>query len=209
MEMQKNSLQQEAAAGSKQTENPMIKKRWFGRGIYGSKDVPIRLLDGFITAVIILIVGMIVFFAVNGGFAVTFDSRGGSEVAAQKLRHGSTVVEPETPFKPGYTFDGWYYESNEEADWNFAVDKVEGDLTLVAKWTPAQITVKFDLDGGTWGKIGEVPEQSVTFGEKYGELPQPSKEGAEFAGWFYSGMEITEDTTVTMSGEHVLTAQWK
>ncbi len=21
-------------------ENPMVKKRWFGRGIYGSKDVP-------------------------------------------------------------------------------------------------------------------------------------------------------------------------
>ena len=29
-------------------ENPMIKKRWFGRGIYGSKDVPIRVLDACI-----------------------------------------------------------------------------------------------------------------------------------------------------------------
>ena len=31
-----------------QGENPMIRKRWFGRGIYGSKDVPIRILDGII-----------------------------------------------------------------------------------------------------------------------------------------------------------------
>ena len=34
-------------------ENPMIKKRWFGRGIYASKDVPIRILDACIGAMII------------------------------------------------------------------------------------------------------------------------------------------------------------
>ncbi|MDO4331630.1 MAG: InlB B-repeat-containing protein [Eubacteriales bacterium] len=189
-------------------ENPMVKKRWFGRGIYGSKDVPIRLLDGFIGIVIVAIVAMTAYFAVNGGFYVTFDSRGGSEVESQKLRHGSLVSEPETPVRPGYTFEGWYLESNEEAGWNFAVDKIEGDLTLVAKWAPAQIMVKFDRNGGIFDD-GEQPDfKMVTFGETYGELPVPYKEGSEFLGWYYSGSEITENTQVTMNGEHVLTAEW-
>lgn len=190
-------------------ENPMIKKRWFGRGIYGSKDVPIRLLDGFIVGIIAVIVIMIIYFAVNGGFWVTFDSAGGSEVEAQKLRHGSFAAEPEAPMKPGYIFDGWYLENNESADWNFSVDKVGGDLTLVARWKPAGITVKFDTDGGTVGGREDVEPLTVTFGENYGELPVPVKEGAVFSGWHYSGSEITPDTQVTMTGEHVLTAEWK
>lgn len=68
--LEKNVQEQE------NTENPMIKKRWFGRGIYGSKDVPIRLLDGFIGVIIAVIILMIVFFAVRGGFWITFDSQG-------------------------------------------------------------------------------------------------------------------------------------
>lgn len=191
------------------TENPMIKKRWFGRGIYGSRDVPIRLLDGFIAVVIVIILALIIFFAVNGGFYVTFDTAGGSQVDSQKLRHGSLIAEPEVPSKPGYTFAGWRLPGNEAADWNFAVDKVDGDLTLVAKWTPAQITVKFDLNGGSVDGGEEAGPLTVTFGEPYGELPVPAKEGAEFAGWRYSGSEITPETKVAMTGEHVLTAEWK
>lgn len=34
------------------------KKRWFGRGIYGSKDVPIRILDGLIAFLIVLTVAL-------------------------------------------------------------------------------------------------------------------------------------------------------
>ena len=44
------------------------KKRWFGRGIYGSKDVPIRILDGLITFLIVLTVALTAFFAINGGY---------------------------------------------------------------------------------------------------------------------------------------------
>ena len=49
----------------------------------------------------------------------------------------------------------------------------------------------------------------MTYGQAYGALPVPEKEGAVFAGWMYSGQIITEDSTVTMTGEHVLTALWE
>lgn len=190
-------------------ENPMIKKRWFGRGIYGSKDVPIRLLDGFIAVVVVVIVGMIVFFTVTGGFYVSFETGGGSEVAQQKLRHGELVAEPEEPMRPGYDFGGWSAGGEEPLLWDFEADKVQGDMTLTAVWTPAKIPVRFDPDGGTVNGSETVETAEVVFGESYGELPVPEKDGAEFEGWYYSGERITADTVVTMTGEHVLTAVWK
>lgn len=182
------------------------KKRWFGRGIYGSKDVPIRLLDGLIAGLLVAIISLTVIFAVTGGFMVTFNSQGGSEIPQQKVRHSGLVKEPEAPEKPGYVFDGWYYEGG---SWNFESDKVGGDLDLSAGWTPAQITIKFDLDGGTVKGSQELKSITAAYQEPYGELPIPEKEGAEFAGWVYSGTVITAETPVTMTGEHVLTASWE
>lgn len=185
------------------------KGKWFGRGIYGSKDVPIRILDGLIGVLIVVIVGMIIFFAVRGGFNIVYDTDGGSEVAARKVRYGEFLTEPETPYKPGYTFDGWYTEKEGETVlWYFQSEKVTGDMTLTAHWVPAQFTVKFDYDGGTGAAGSTVESKQVTFGETYGELPTPVKEGSTFGGWEYSGQIITADTVVQMTGEHVLTATW-
>ena len=185
------------------------KGKWFGRGIYGSKDVPIRILDGLIAAMIGVIVVMIVFFAVRGGFNIVFDTDGGSEVTAQRVRYGEYITEPETPYKPGFTFDGWYTEKEgETVKWYFQSEKVNGDMTLTAHWSPAQITVKFDYDGGTDADGSVTESKQVTFGETYGELPVPVKEGSTFAGWEYSGQTIASDTTVQMTGEHILTAIW-
>lgn len=185
-------------------------KKWFGRGIYGSKDVPIRILDGFIIGAIAFVVILVCWFATHGGYRVTFDTEGGSEVAAQTLKHGERIEEPEVPLKAGYTFSDWVTSEDESLakTWNFAEDLVEDDLTLYATWTPAKVTVKFDPDGGSLDGEAYIPDQTVTYGETYGELPVPEKEGFVFDGWIYSGAVIQADTTVTMTGEHVLTARW-
>lgn len=181
--------------------------RRFGRGIYDSKDVPIRLLDGFIVGIIGIIAVMVIVFALNSGYMVTFDTQGGTEVAAQKLRYGNFVEEPEVPVRQGYEFGGWYYSEEPDGDWRFQVDKVGSDMTLVARWIPAKVTVIFDADGG------QIPENQesiqVVYQGNYGELPVPQKDGFQFAGWKYSGQEITRDSTVMMPGEHVLTAAWE
>lgn len=185
-------------------------KKWFGRGIYGSKDVPIRILDGFIIGAICFVVILVFWFATHGGYNVTFDTEGGSEIAAQRLKHGELAKEPEIPLKPGYTFCGWITSEDESLakEWNFATDKVENDMTLYAVWMPAEVMVKFDLDGGNLDEETYIPDKAVTYGEAYGELPVPEKEGFLFDGWVYSGAVIKADTTVTMTGEHVLTARW-
>ena len=177
-------------------------KKLFGRGIYTSKDVPIRILDKVIALMIAAAVILTVVFAINGGYYVTFDTQGGTEIAAQKLRYGARVAQPQAPQKPGYVFDSWYDEEGEQT-WNFELLPVEGDVTLTAVYKPAEIVVKFDTNGG---EMSGEDSCLVTYGETYGNLPVPEKEGYTFTGWEYSGQTITADTLVQMTGEHVLTA---
>lgn len=191
------------------TENAP-KKQWIGKGIYGKKDVPIRILDGMIGVFAIMIITLIVVFAINGGYYVTFDTDGGSEVAKQKLSHGDLVEQPEVPVKPGYDFVHWVTSEDEYLAevWDFDAYKIETDTTLYAVWQPAEMAVKFDTDGGRFKETENPVEKTVTFGECYGELPVPVKDGYRFDGWVYSQQIISEDTIVFMTGEHILTARW-
>lgn len=186
------------------------RKQWIGKGIYQSKDVPVKILDMLILGIFAVIFILTIVFAVNGGYRVTFDTDGGSEILTQKLRYGNLIEEPETPQKAGYVFNGWVTaeDTSLAEKWDFSKDKVEGDMVLYALWNPAQITVKFDLDGGNVEGRESIEDMQVTFGEPYGTLPVPSKAGYTFDGWVYSGNIIDEDTILTTSGEHILTARW-
>ena len=67
-----------------------------------------------------------------------YDVKFGEDATATKAAYGNKLTKPETdPTKDMtvdkvYTFDGWY---NGETKWNFDVDTVKGDVTLVAKFT--------------------------------------------------------------------------
>ena len=143
-------------------------------------------------------------------YTLSFETNGGSDIASVTTFEDSVIsLSDYTTTKSDYTFDGWYTEKEGETVlWYFQSEKVTGDMTLTAHWVPAQITVKFDYDGGTDIDGSVTESKQVTFGENYGELPTPVKEGSTFAGWEYSGQIITADTVVQMTGEHVLTATW-
>lgn len=212
MDEEKNITNEEKSIIEEEKERPLHstgKPKWFGRGIYGSKDVPIRLLDGLIVGIIAVIIILTAIFAVNGGFMVSFETDGGTQIASQKHRYGELVAEPEIPIKPGYEFLGWRWGNDLENVWNFKTDKVGGAIELVAHWIPARIPVKFDLSGGSCNGEAAIEPVELTYQEKYGPLPIAEKEGYTFAGWMYSGEMITAETVVTMTGEHVLTAVWE
>lgn len=70
------------------------------------------------------------------------------------------------------------------------------------------LTVAFDVNGGEQAPTNTV----VIMGAPYGELPQPSRTGYTFGGWFASTGEVTfviaADTLVTLAEDHTLTAVW-
>lgn len=78
---------------------------------------------------------------------VTFDSAGGSSVAAETVRWGEKATRPADPTREGYEFGGWYYTapgSSTPAPFPFDLG-LEGDVGLVAAWrsseTPTTYTV--------------------------------------------------------------------
>ena len=64
-------------------------------------------------------------------YTVTFNSNGGTSVAAQTVEAGKTAKMPTAPTRSGYTFAGWY---NGATAYNFNTP-VNSNLTLTAKWT--------------------------------------------------------------------------
>lgn len=63
---------------------------------------------------------------------ITFDSKGGSEVAAISGAFGLAVSEPAEPIYTGYHFGGWYTDVNCTQKYIFSI--LSTDITLYAKW---------------------------------------------------------------------------
>ena len=69
-------------------------------------------------------------------YTVSFDSQGGSPVEALRdIPGGSTVKMPTEPVRDGYKFGGWFIEAEALTAWNFDTGRVNGNMTLYAKWT--------------------------------------------------------------------------
>jgi len=64
-------------------------------------------------------------------YNVTFDSAGGTEIANQIVRPGGYAVQPVSPTKNGYTFDGWYFDGDR---YGFSTTPVMSDVSLKASW---------------------------------------------------------------------------
>jgi uncharacterized repeat protein (TIGR02543 family) len=103
------------------------------RGLYRHVKISVKTLDRIILVGIAAIVLVLIFAVSHSGYTVTFDSKGGTDVASQELRYGDVIQEPEAPTREGYTFDGWYADENLGTLWDFGT-AVEGSMTLYAGW---------------------------------------------------------------------------
>ena len=136
-------------------------------------------------------------------FVVTFDSDGGSHIESQTVESGGKVTKPTAPTKTGYTFVGWYLNSEKTTAYDFGT-VVKSNITLYAKWNVNSYTVTFDTDGGT-----SIVSQTVTFGANVSEPAAPTKENYTFIGWYSDSEKIVVyDFTKSISGNITLYAKW-
>ncbi len=70
---------------------------------------------------------------------VTFDTNGGSEIVFQNVKEGQQIIKPDDPIKDGFTFIGWYTDSELNNPFDFS-NKIMSDLILYAKWDKNEIT---------------------------------------------------------------------
>ncbi|SKC39461.1 Internalin-A precursor [Acholeplasma oculi] len=102
--------------------------------------------------------------------------------------------EPITPTKEGYSFVGWFDESNELFDFNTPITR---HTTLTAVYEINEYTLTFNTDGGT-----AVEPIIGNFATSVSAPDAPTKEGYTFAGW-------TPELPETMpAGNQTYTATW-
>ena len=138
-----------------------------------------------------------------------FDSQGGSEAADQSVTYDAPVGALTTPARTGYDFGGWFTEAGGKGTQYTAstVYHSTADTTLYANWAAKSYTLCFDEQGG-----GSVVDQSVTYDQKVGALPDASRPGYTFGGWFTQpnggGTQVTADTLYKTDGGSTIYAKW-
>lgn len=144
--------------------------------------------------------------ASSDSYVLTFNSNEGSYVNTQIVSKGSKAIEPTEPQKEGYSFGGWYKDSNLELFFDFSSEIVESDISLYAKWnSPDYFTVTFDCMGGSL-----INPLTVKKGDKIIKpSTDPVKEGASFEGWYKEKTYITLwNFDATLDSNVALYAKW-
>lgn len=122
-------------------------------------------------------------FTINQ-YTITFDTDGGSEIAAITQDYGTEITPPEDPTKDGYTFAGWEPAIPETMP--------AGDLTVKAQWSANTYLLIYIVDGEEYDRI------EVECGAEITPLEAPTKTGYTFSGWSYipPTMPATDVTVV-------------
>lgn len=115
------------------SQNQPAQKREL-RGLYRYVKIPVPVLDAVIIVCIAVIVIFLAIDLQNPGFTVTFDSKGGTDVAAHNQMYGQKLELPEPPTREGYTFTGWYVDYACYEPWDVENGTIETDITLYAGW---------------------------------------------------------------------------
>jgi uncharacterized repeat protein (TIGR02543 family) len=142
------------------------------------------------------------------GVTVTFDAAGGSPCDSLSATFGTVYGPLCVTSRPGYVFEGWHEEGGGRVT-DASVVSNPDDHTLQARWSAARLTVTFRPEGGSEPQPASA---SVTFAEPYGLLPNTSRAGHAFGGWWTTpsgaGVEVAAATLVTTPGDHSLHARW-
>ena len=155
-------------------------------------------------------------------YLITFDLNDSSRVptgasSVTKLT-GKTnlafkLTELPTPTQEGFRFLGWFTESQGGKAITTAT-VFSGDTTVYAHWEALnKYKIIFDANGGrikTGARTQETLTASTNTTGSIGTLPQPSREGYRFLGWFTRQTGGTKITTKTVYNKNTrVYAHWQ
>lgn len=170
-----------------------------------------------------------------GKYKVNLDPNGGSNHGVnsfENIDYNANVgalsfptTGRQIPTKPGYIFQGWSVDKNNNTANMFKVASgisatpvaaplmSSRDLTVYAVWKedPSKFVVHFDSDGGSRHNDQDYKTSTATV---YQSLPSAQKPGYNFNGWYFVnkdgslGVQINSGDTLKLKEEHTLKAQW-
>ena len=149
----------------------------------------------------------------KSGYKVSLDANGGTVgkdyiTAAYRDTYGMLPIAE----REGYQFLGWFTKPTGGKQ-VVATDlyPYEYASTLYAQWERNAYTVTFNPGEG---RIPLEESTKTVYAElEYDTLPQPTRIGYSFKGWFFiqgeKKTEINEDSIVTVFEDHELVAEWE
>lgn len=136
-------------------------------------------------------------------YTVTFESNGGSLVTEQTVNEGAVATAPGAPMLEGYTFDGWYSDSELMIPYGFT-EGVMANVMLYGKWTKNSYTVSFNSNNGS-----SVSSQSVSEGDTAVVPDAPTRAGHVFEGWYSdAGLNESYSFMTPVMNNLTLYAKW-
>ncbi len=140
-------------------------------------------------------------------YTVSFDSNGADiDIDDGKYAYDSVYNTLPAISREGYIFTGWYTAKTGGTKINSSdIMKIPYDTTFYAVWRPIVYTVT--LDYGT----GKAETKEVTFDSEYGTLPEPTREGYIFTGWYTQkggDMRVIDSTILKTASDHTLYTSW-
>jgi uncharacterized repeat protein (TIGR02543 family) len=135
-------------------------------------------------------------------YTMSFNTQGGS-IIDDITQDYQTEINVLDPIKEGYTFMGWYEDSEFIVSYDIEL-MPSRDLILYAKWEINQYTMSFDTQGGS-----NITTIKADFETKL-YIEDPIKEGYTFMGW-YEDSDFTISYRIDLMPSRSLTlyAKWQ
>ena len=137
----------------------------------------------------------------KGNNAVTFAINGRTNPIKMDYQ---IILLPSLASEGIMSFDGWYTDNGLTTP--LTEFEVTSETKLYGSYCGPNLTVNFDPSEGS---ISQATTKDVTFGSTYGELPNATRTGYTFLGWFTEKNEsVTAGSIVKTPANHTLYAQW-
>ncbi len=145
-------------------------------------------------------------------YTITYTLNGGTNHADNPATYTyeDADITLAAPTRTGYTFAGWYSNSNFSTSASTIAHNSTGNKNFYAKWTRINYNITYDLDGGALAS-GKTNPATYTIETNNFTLNNPSKNGYTFVGWTGTGLD-DKTTSVTVAkgswGDRSYTANW-
>ena len=138
---------------------------------------------------------------------ITYNLNGGQNNSENPSGYipGNEIIL-QAPTKLGYTFLGWYSDSNFNTKVTQIASESTGNIELWAKWEAIEYTIIYNLGGGINNSNNP---SSYTIGNGEIILEDPSKRGYFFDGWYNANGERVYFINPNDLKEIELFARWK
>ena len=114
-------------------------------------------------------------------YKITYNLNGGTGATNTTYNVTTATITLPTPTRTGYTFNGWYFESDFSGTRQTKITQgTTGHKIYYAKWTANTYTITWNANGGT-----VTPATSTyTYDGAVVEMPRPTRDGYTFNGWY-------------------------